>query len=368
MPDAPTLFFDVGGVLLTNGWDTGARSAAETFGLDHPEFQTRHEMLKTAFETGRLTSTAIFARPSFIASTRSPRTNSRRSCTRNRRRWATRSNGSAAPGTQEACRLFTLNNESKELHENRVRTFGLDTIFQGFLTSCYLGQAKPDEGIYITALGIACCERDQAVFIDDRLLNVEPAHALGLNAVHYQNLDQLRTGVAGVRRDGLKPRPAKDQSGRIEPRKTRKPETREASEASRSGSIGVLILECLFSFVFSFFFIILWFWCVSRSNSAQARLSGGRTRIMNACLFVVMLFLAPPTVSQNLGLRRRPSRQIARLLRDRRGLEGRRPSRGRPRRRENGNESDKTFNVASLKEFKPATSICRWPAFRGGRR
>src|SRR5881227_1635991 len=55
MIDAPTLFFDVGGVLLTNGWDTAARRrAAEAFGLDYPEFQTRHEMLKTAFETGRL--------------------------------------------------------------------------------------------------------------------------------------------------------------------------------------------------------------------------------------------------------------------------------------------------------------------------
>ena len=55
MSPAPTLFFDIGGVLLTNAWDTGARKrAAETFGLDYPEFQTRHEMLKTAFETGRL--------------------------------------------------------------------------------------------------------------------------------------------------------------------------------------------------------------------------------------------------------------------------------------------------------------------------
>ena len=55
MARVPTLFFDVGGVLLTNAWDTAARQrAAAAFGLDYPEFQTRHEMLKTAFETGRL--------------------------------------------------------------------------------------------------------------------------------------------------------------------------------------------------------------------------------------------------------------------------------------------------------------------------
>src|ERR1051325_10277438 len=55
MADLPTLFFDVGGVILTNAWDTAARKrAVEAFGLDYAEFQRRHEMLKTAFETGRL--------------------------------------------------------------------------------------------------------------------------------------------------------------------------------------------------------------------------------------------------------------------------------------------------------------------------
>src|SRR5882724_8139254 len=69
MATVPTLFFDLGGVLLTNGWDTGARRrAAETFGLDFAEFQTRHEMLKTSFETGRLSldhyvNKAVFHRP-----------------------------------------------------------------------------------------------------------------------------------------------------------------------------------------------------------------------------------------------------------------------------------------------------------------
>src|SRR3954466_4615550 len=66
MTDSPTLFFDVGGVLLTNGWDTGARKrAAETFGLDYPDFQTRHEMLKTAIETGRLSLSAYVRKAVF---------------------------------------------------------------------------------------------------------------------------------------------------------------------------------------------------------------------------------------------------------------------------------------------------------------
>jgi putative hydrolase of the HAD superfamily len=193
MTDAPTLFFDLGGVLLTNGWDTTARrKAAETFGLDFPEFQTRHEMLKTAFETGRLSldhyvNKSVFHRPRPFTA----------------HEFKTFMFGQSlllgdtldfvrALAATNQYRLYTLNNESRELHEHRVKAFGLDQVFRGFLASCYLGQVKPDEDIYLNALGIAATTRDRAIFIDDRSLNVEPALALGLNAYHFQGLDGLR--------------------------------------------------------------------------------------------------------------------------------------------------------------------------------
>jgi putative hydrolase of the HAD superfamily len=196
MSDLPTLFFDLGGVLLTNAWDTASRRrAAETFGLDYQEFQTRHEMLKTAFETGRLTldgyiQKSVFNRPrSFTAQDFKSFMFSQSRLLGETLEWV------KALAKSGSCRLFTLNNESRELHEYRVRTFGLDGVFLGFLTSCYLGQAKPDEGIYLSALGIASCDKKNAIFIDDRALNVEPASALGLNALLFQNLDSLRSDL-----------------------------------------------------------------------------------------------------------------------------------------------------------------------------
>ncbi len=194
MTEAPTLFFDLGGVLLTNGWDTGSRRrAAETFGLDFPEFQTRHEMLKTAFETGRLSldhyvRKAIFHRDR----TFTPKEFKTFMYAQSELLGDTLDFVRALAATGKY-RLYTLNNESRELHENRVKTFGLDQVFRGFLASCYLGQVKPDEDIYLNALGIASTSREHAVFIDDRALNVEPAIALGLNAYHFQGLDGLRT-------------------------------------------------------------------------------------------------------------------------------------------------------------------------------
>ena len=195
MADAPTLFFDVGGVLLTNGWDTAARKrAAEAFGLDFPEFQTRHEMLKTAFETGRLGLDAYIRKAVFFH----PRDFTPEDF---RAFMFEQSKPLGAGETLDWVRtlaatgkyqLYTLNNESRELQEYRVEKFALAGTFRAFLTSCYLGQVKPDEDIYLNALGIAGCHPDHAVFIDDRALNVEPAVALGLNAVQFTGLDAIR--------------------------------------------------------------------------------------------------------------------------------------------------------------------------------
>ena len=203
MKEAPTLFFDIGGVLLTNAWDTAARNrAVEAFGLDGHDFHARHGMVKTAFETGRLSLDAYIKRTVFHVS---------------RRFYPGRFQGVhvraiSSPGRHARLdqtlaatgrfRLFTLNNESRELHEYRVRTFGLCPVFQSFLTSCYLGQVKPDEDIYRNALGIAHCDARRAIFIDDRSVNVESALMLDLQAIKFENLDQLRValkelGVAG---------------------------------------------------------------------------------------------------------------------------------------------------------------------------
>ncbi|WP_169978790.1 HAD family hydrolase [Tautonia rosea] len=193
MHDKPTLFFDVGGVLLTNGFDTASRKlAAQQFGIDYQEFQTRHEMSKTAIETGRITldtylRRTVFYRPrAFTIDEFQEFMYSQSQPIEDALEWVRNL------AKRDSCHLFTLNNESRELHEYRVRTFRLHEVFRGFLTSCYLGLAKPDDAIYSAALGIAGCSKTRALFIDDRPLNVEAALAAGFQAVLYTGVEPLR--------------------------------------------------------------------------------------------------------------------------------------------------------------------------------
>ena len=56
MAEITTLFWDIGGVILTNGWDRGSRKeAASVFHLDSEEFQDRHDLSFPAFDSGQIT-------------------------------------------------------------------------------------------------------------------------------------------------------------------------------------------------------------------------------------------------------------------------------------------------------------------------
>lgn len=199
MASATTLFFDVGGVLLTNGWDTPARERAATrFGLNPHEFDMRHSMTKTALEIGRLTLDQYLQRTVFYQE-RSFRLDEFKTFMYEQTRELPGSlafvQALAATGRYRLC---TLNNESAELNDYRISRFHLDRFFQDFFTSAYLHMVKPDEEIYRTALAITRCPPDRAIVIDDRLVNIETPQALGMQAIQFQDLPQLRRDLAAL--------------------------------------------------------------------------------------------------------------------------------------------------------------------------
>jgi putative hydrolase of the HAD superfamily len=196
MRDKPALFFDVGGVLLTNGWDTAARDQAIAhFGLDAHDVHTRHNMVKTAFETGRLTIEQYLQRTVFYKP---------RKFTPADFKAFMFEQSQELPGSLDFARslaasgryeLYTLNNESREINEHRIERFRLAEIFECFFSSCYLGMEKPNEDIYATVLAITRCPADRGLFIDDRPINVEAAQTAGYRALHFQSVEQLKKAL-----------------------------------------------------------------------------------------------------------------------------------------------------------------------------
>ena len=193
MSDVTALFWDVGGVILSNGWDRASRAAAaKKFGLDWEEFQDRHELAFPAFEMGQLTLDAYLQRTVFYRTrsfTREEFTNFMYQQSEEYPEARAVLADVAATGKYLQA---TINNEPLEINERRIREFNLRREFKAFFSSCYLGVRKPDEGIYKLALEVTQRSPDECLFIDDRELNVECARQLHMRTIHFKDAEQLR--------------------------------------------------------------------------------------------------------------------------------------------------------------------------------
>jgi putative hydrolase of the HAD superfamily len=189
------ILFDVGGVLLTNGWDYRERAAAVAhFGLDAEELETRHAEVSAAWERGEIDrnqylDTAVFYEPrsfsqdeffDFILEQSRPLPNG------------------ALPMVAELSAsnhylLGALNNEARETNEFRLGKFELRRYLKVAFSSCYMGLRKPEPAMYRRALDILGSAPYRTLFIDDREENVASAAAAGIKAIRFRGADMLRS-------------------------------------------------------------------------------------------------------------------------------------------------------------------------------
>ncbi|MFZ0039559.1 MAG: HAD family phosphatase [Candidatus Acidiferrales bacterium] len=205
MSDVTTLFWDVGGVILTNGWDRPSRRlAVEKFQLEWEEFEDRHELLLNGFETGEIPLSEYLQRTVFYRERPFTRDEFEKFIFDQSRPLPDSLKLLGKLAARKQYFIAALNNESREINEYRIHAFHLRTYFDAFFSSCYLGVRKPDDGIYRRALSITQRDPSECVFIDDRGLNLECAKELGMRAIQFRDANQLRENLAkyGIVIDG----------------------------------------------------------------------------------------------------------------------------------------------------------------------
>ena len=193
MSKITALFWDIGGVILTNGWDRHSRrDAAEKFHLDWEEFQDRHDFSFPAFDSGHITLNEYLDRTLFYR----PRPFSREEFVEfmfaQSKEYA--DVRAVLDQVTKSGKYLTssINNEPLELNQYRIETFDLRRNFTAFFSSCYVRARKPDETIFKMALEVTQRTPGQCIFIDDRSLNLESPRRLGMNVIQHQNAAQLR--------------------------------------------------------------------------------------------------------------------------------------------------------------------------------
>ena len=194
------ILFDVGGVLLTNGWDHRERAAVlRQFNLDYDTFEARHATPYDAWERGAIRADEYLDAAVFYEPRRFTREEFFAALCAQSQPLTDGALGILSEiSASNQCMVGALNNEAREPNEYRFQRFGLRAHFQFAFSSCYLGLRKPAPAIYRRVLDILGKPAERILFIDDREENVAGARDAGIRAIRFQDAGSLRPALEDI--------------------------------------------------------------------------------------------------------------------------------------------------------------------------
>ncbi len=196
-PNITTLFLDIGGVLLTNGWDRRSRRAAvEKFDLDFEEVDERHHLTYDTYEEGKLSLDGYLDRVIFFRDRNFAREDFKAFMFAQSKPLDDMLDFTRKLIEKHSLRGVVVSNEGKELTEYRIRKFDLSSLIAAFVSSCFVHYRKPDIDIYKIALDISQARPDDVVYIDDREMFVEVAETLGIRGIYHESFEKTRNKLA----------------------------------------------------------------------------------------------------------------------------------------------------------------------------
>jgi putative hydrolase of the HAD superfamily len=202
-PEIRAIYWDIGGVLLTNGWDHEERARVlAQFAIPRDEYESRHEEANDRWEKGELSDDAFLKQTVFFKE-RSFTPAEFIHAVRAQSKWLPggAKNVIAALRQKNSLKMAMLNNESGPLNDFRIESFGLAQYFDGFFCSAYLGMRKPDPRIFRAGAEMLHVKPEECAFVDDRENNCAAATAVGMHAIQYKGEEPLRKALdaLGVR-------------------------------------------------------------------------------------------------------------------------------------------------------------------------
>ncbi len=191
------LFLDIGGVLLTNGWDHHARKRAATnFKLELAEMEDRHHLTFDTFEEGKLTLEEYLGWVVFYKKRLFTRAQFRKFMFAQSKPYPKMIELVRRLKAQYGLKIVVVSNEARELNAHRIRTFKLDGFVDSFISSCFVHVRKPDADIFRLALDIAQAPARQGVYIENTPMFVQIAEGLGIRSILHTDYNSTRAKLA----------------------------------------------------------------------------------------------------------------------------------------------------------------------------
>ncbi len=192
-----TLFLDIGGVLLTNGWDRSMRKrAAEKFHLDYEEMNERHHLTFDTYEEGKLTLDEYLGRVIFYEDRTFSVEEFRQFMFDQSKPFPEMIGLIRDLKKHYGLKIVAVSNEGRELTIHRTEKFRLGDFIDFFVVSCFVHFRKPDADIFRIALDIAQVQPSRVLYVEDRAMFVEVARSLGLRGIQHTGVGKTRTALA----------------------------------------------------------------------------------------------------------------------------------------------------------------------------
>ena len=193
------LFLDVGGVLLTNGWDHHARRrAAKHFKLDWNEMEERHGLNFVIYETGKLTLREYLGWVVFYKRRSFTRAEFWRFMRAQSKPYLEMLELMRQLKARHGLKVIVLSNEGRELNAFRIHKFKLEGFVDAFVSSCLVGLHKPDAAIFRLALDIAVTPARQIVYVENTPMFVEIADGLKIRGLLHTDYKSTRAKLAAL--------------------------------------------------------------------------------------------------------------------------------------------------------------------------
>jgi putative hydrolase of the HAD superfamily len=181
-----TLFLDIGGVILSNGWGHESRRlAAETFNLNLSEMENRHHLTFVTYEEGKLTLKEYLNRVVFYQKRTFTPDQFQRFMFDQSTPYTEMIEFILKLKVQNRLKIAVVNNEARELNEHRIKKFKLNQFVDFYISSCFVHFRKPDADIFRIALDIAQIPAENVVFIENTQMFVDVARDLGIRSIRH---------------------------------------------------------------------------------------------------------------------------------------------------------------------------------------
>ena len=176
------LFVDVGGVLLTNGWDHHARRrAAKNFNLPWAEMEERHRLVFETHEEGKLTFEEYLGWVVFYQRRSFTRAQFRRFMFTQSKPYSKMIDLVAQLKIQYGLKIAVVSNESREVNAYRIRKFTdrfVDTLFPPASST-----SASRCGNLSVGAGYCPAPVQQVVYIENTPMFVQIAEGLGIRSI-----------------------------------------------------------------------------------------------------------------------------------------------------------------------------------------